>query len=80
MKKLIAKTQEGEEYLHSKLFAFFASTNAQKIVDALNKNQYKLNDGEKWHVYDYDYTQDFYVNLRIFIAKNGYIKIATLIP
>ena len=78
MKKLIAKTQEGREFFHSKKDAFFASANAQRIVDILNKNQYKLVAGEKWHIYDYDYTQDFYVNCRIFIAKNGHIKVAII--
>jgi hypothetical protein len=78
MKKLIAKTQEGKEYCHSKTNAFFASANAQKIADALNKNKYKLSDGEKWHVYDYDYTQEFYVNFRIFITRNGHVKVGCL--
>jgi D-lyxose ketol-isomerase len=78
MKKLIAKTQESKEYLHSKSNAFFANANAQKIADILNKNQYKLSDGEKWYVYDYDYTQDFYVGYRIFIARNGHVKVATI--
>jgi hypothetical protein len=78
MKKLIAKTQEGKEYFHSKTNAFFASTNAQRIADILNKNQYKLSDGGKWYVYDYDYTQDFYVNYRIFIARNGHVKVGCL--
>lgn len=40
---------------------YFASANAQKIADFLNKNKYKLSDGEKWYVYDYDFMQDFYV-------------------
>lgn len=74
MKKLIAKTQEGKEFFHSKKNTFFASTNAQKIADVLNKNKYQLQDGEKWFVYDYDYSQDFYVEHRIYIASNGQIK------
>lgn len=44
MKKLIAKAVIGKEYLHSKQNTFFASDNAQKIVDILNKNKYKLNE------------------------------------
>ena len=74
MKKLIAKTQEGKEFLHSKKNAFFASANAQKIADILNRNKYQLQDGEKWHVYDYDFMQDDYVQHRIYIASNGQIK------
>lgn len=73
MKKLIAKTTAGKEFLHSRVDAFFASNYAQKIADALNKNKYKLSGDEKWHVYDYDYSQDFYVNQSIFIS-NGRIK------
>jgi hypothetical protein len=78
MKKLIAKTQEGKEYIHSKTSAFFASAKAQRIADILNKNRYKLSDNEKWHVYDHDITQDFYVLKRIYISKNGSIKVAII--
>ena len=69
MKKLIAKTKEGIEFYHSKTDAFFAASNAQKIADTLNGNKYKLNDGEKWHVYDYDCSQDAYVTFNIYISK-----------
>ena len=78
MKKLVAKTSIGKEYLHSKENAFFASRNAQKIADILNKNNYKLKEGEKWHVYDYDFSQDFYVEHRIWISNKGKIKAAWL--
>jgi hypothetical protein len=78
MKKLIAKAVIGKEYLHSKQNTFFASDNAQKIVDILNKSKYKLNDGECWHVYDYDFMQDTYTEQRIYITNKGAIK-ATLI-
>jgi len=78
-KKLIAKTQEGTEYLHSKKDSFFASANAQRIADILNKNKYKLSDGEKWYVYDYDYMQSDYVSQRIYISKNGNVKAAYII-
>ena len=78
MKKLIAKTVEGKEFLHSKDNAYFVSANAQKIVDALNLYKYHLRENEKWYLYDYDFTQDFYVNKRIFISKDRQIKIALL--
>ena len=78
MKKLIAKTQEGKEFLHSKTNAFFANTNAQKIADALNKHNYELQDGEKWYVYDYDYSQENYVNYYVFISSNGKLKTKTV--
>ena len=78
MKKLIAKTVDGKEFLHSKDNAFFVLANAEKIVDALNLHRYHLQEGEKWHIYDYDFTQDFYVKRRIFISKDRQIKIALL--
>lgn len=78
MKKLIAKTRIGTEYIHSKRNAFFASANAQKIVDILNENGYKLNDGEMWHVYDFDFSQESYVFERIYIAKGGAVKAARI--
>lgn len=78
MKKLVAKTRTGKEYLHSRENVFFASRNAQKIADILNKNNYKLKDGEKWHVYDYDFSQDFYVEQRIWLSNKGKIKAAWL--
>lgn len=77
MKKLIAKTQEGKEYMHSKTYAFFANTNAQKIADTLNKHKAELKDGEKWHVYDYDFSQDSYVGYYLFIS-NGKLKTKTI--
>lgn len=74
MKKLIAKTVEGKEFMHSKNPAYFATkTSAQKIVDILNKNKYQLKDNEKWHVYDFDYMQTFYTFHKIYLYK-GVVK------
>ena len=78
MKKLIAKTRIGTEFLHSTKDAFFASANAQRIADILNENKYQLKDGEKWHVYDLDYSQTFYVDKRIFRSSDGSIKVASV--
>jgi hypothetical protein len=78
MKKLIAKTQNGSEYLHSKENCFFCSAKAEKITEILNANKYKLKDNEKWHMYDYDFSQDYYTYQKIYIAKNGNIKTATI--
>jgi len=78
MKKLIAKTRIGTEFLHSKTESFFASSNAQRIADILNQNKYHLADGEKWHVYDLDFSQTFYVDKRIFRSSNGSIKVASI--
>lgn len=72
MKKLIAKTQTGKEFFHSKTNAFFASeASAQKIADILNKNNYQLKEGEIWHVYDFDYTQEFYVTSKLYMYKGS---------
>lgn len=55
--KLIAMTNKGTEYLHSKTYAFFASDrSAKKICDILNKNRWKCNtELELWHVYDHEF-------------------------
>lgn len=60
--KLIAKTQKGLEFMHSRNDTFFApNSSAQKMCDILNKNKYHINnDSETWLVYDYDISQDLY--------------------
>ena len=78
MKKLIAKTTMGKEYLHSREYSFFASSNAKKIAEILNSNNYKIKENEKWYVYDFDFMQETYVNNRIFISKDGKIKSKSL--
>jgi len=79
MKKLIAITKTGAEFFHSKNNCFFASTRAETIADILNKNKYKISEGETWHVYDYDFMQDQYVINRININKNtGRLKITAI--
>lgn len=76
MKKLIAKTMVGKEYMHSRSHAYFADKHADQICAALNKARYKLKDGECWHVYDYDFTQDWYVEQAITLTKTGKIKLS----
>jgi phage antirepressor YoqD-like protein len=78
MKKLIAKTRIGTEFLHSTKDCFFASANAQRIADILNDNKYQIKDGEKWHVYDFDFSQSYYVDKRIFRSNTGAIKVASI--
>ena len=73
-KKLIAKSIIGKEFLHSRINAFYCKNNALKIADELNKQDYKLNDGETWHIYDADYTMDDYVEREIFMTRNGSVK------
>ena len=69
--KLIAKTQKGTEYFHSKKNAFFApNSSANKICKIMNDVKFRLeNDDEVWHVYDYDFTQEDYVGSRLSIYK-----------
>lgn len=78
MKKLIAKTIKGKEFLHSKENAFFTNNNDKKVLDILNKTGYKINNSnEVWHSYDYDFSQDYYVDKKIFMY-NGKLTISTL--
>jgi hypothetical protein len=43
-----------------------------------NKDWSHIKNNEIWHVYDYDFSQDYYVTKRIFMSKNGSIKVARL--
>jgi hypothetical protein len=77
MKKLIAKTTIGAEYSHSRNNSFFVSANAEKIAKILNDNNYLLNanNNEKWHVYDYDFSQENYCFKSINLTKKGSVKV-----
>ena len=77
--KLVAKTQNGTEFLHSKKNAFFApDSSANKICKIMNDVKFRIeNDNEMWHVYDYDFSQDMYVTGRLSIYK-GQVKLKTL--
>ena len=77
--KLIAKTQKGTEFLHSKKNAFFApDSSADKICKIMNDVKFRIeNENEVWHVYDYDFTQDMYVTGRLSIYK-GQVKLKSL--
>lgn len=56
MAKIIAKTRSGSEFIYSKNSAHKVSEkSAAAICKALNEHGFKLNDGEKWFVYDADY-------------------------
>lgn len=53
MKKIIAKTLEGREFIYSKNSAHAVpNASAAEICAALNANRYQLKDGEKWHIYE----------------------------
>jgi hypothetical protein len=77
--KLIAKTQKGTEFFHSKKNAFFApDSSANKICKIMNDVKFRIeNNNEVWHVYDYDFTQDDYVDSRLSIYK-GKVKLKPL--
>lgn len=76
MRKLIAKTIKGKEYIHSRSQAYFADKDADKICEALNKVKYQLKDDECWHVYDYDCNQTAYVEQVISLTRTGKIKLS----
>ena len=77
--KLIAKTQKGTEFLHSKKNAFFVQdSSAKKICKIMNDVKFRIeNENETWHIYDYDFTQDMYVTSRLSIYK-GQVKLKSL--
>ena len=76
MRKLIAKTIKGKEYIHSRSQAYFADKDADKICEALNAAKYQLKDGECWHVYDYDFTQEWYIEQVISLTRTGKVKLS----
>lgn len=68
--KLIAKTLIGTEFLHSRKECYFAPAgSAKRMADEMNKIGYKLNDGEKWHVYDYDWSMENYVCWQLYYYR-----------
>ena len=75
MRKLIAKTIIGKEYMHSRSHAYFADKDADKICEALNKARYQLKDGECWYVYDYGYAPA-YVEQAISLTRTGKVKLS----
>lgn len=77
--KLIAMTNKGIEYLHSRQNAFFVSDrSAKKICEIMNNVKFRIkNDSETWHVYDHDFTQDNYVYGK-FTIYNGVVKLKAL--
>ena len=77
--KLIAKTQKGKEFLHSKQNAFFApDSSANEICKVMNDVKFRLkSENELWFVYDYDFSQDLYVTGKLSIYK-GQINLKAL--
>lgn len=75
--KLIAKTQKGIEFFHSRKEAYFVSNaSAAKICEIMNNAKFRLkSENEVWHVYDYDFTQEYYASGKLRIYK-GNVKLA----
>lgn len=72
--KLIAKTVNGTEYLHSrKDCAFVSDTSARKICEVMNREKFRLKENEIWFVYDYDFTMSDYCEYKLSIYK-GIVK------
>lgn len=76
MRKMIAKTIEGQEFIYSRASAHSVPvSSAAKICKALNDARYNLKAGECWHVYEagqyeLDYTSAGYNR---FFIRNGRI-------
>ena len=58
MKKIIAKTNKGKEFMYYRAFTYQVSNaSAEIICKAMNDANYQLSDGELWKVYTVaDYT------------------------
>lgn len=60
MKKIIAKTHIGQEYIYSTRHCYAVSNAAaEAICKVINEIKWRLSDGEMWKVYeagDYEYT------------------------
>ena len=55
MRKIIAVTHTGSEYMYIRSSAHAVSAPiADLVCSALNRSGYKLKNGEKWHVYSVD--------------------------
>ena len=52
---IIAKTTEGREFMYSSRSAHAVpKASARKICDICNEYKYRIEDGEKWHIYEID--------------------------
>lgn len=71
MKKFVAITNEGSEYLYRSATAHNVPIKkAIAICGALNRCGYKLGPGEKWHVYN-DERDDVYAANQKFAIRSG---------
>ena len=77
IKKFIAISNKGSEYMFKKSIIIAVPTkSAQIIADALNKVNYQLKPGELWHVHDNDFYFDTLITHEIkSYRKNRNIKL-----
>ena len=76
---ILAKSVKDHEFLYNAKTAHKVSkANAEKIRDVLNGCNYKLKDGETWHIHDVSETYDnagAYASYQAFtINKKGIVK------
>lgn len=75
MRKVIAKSIKGKEYLYSRKECYSVSAKKAKLIcDTLNRLQWQLKDGETWFIHEIDDIEYKYCNavFQQFIAgKNG---------
>lgn len=80
MKKIIAKTIIGKEFMYGKSSAHAVpAASAHRICSALNNARFRLHEHETWHVYDAD---DFEIetsaaSYQKFFARSGRIYEST---
>lgn len=74
---IIAKTRPGQEYLYSPATAHKVSkASADYICKVCNHYNFKLKEGECWHVYEvgmYETAYD-YAQYQKFTVRNGIVK------
>jgi hypothetical protein len=76
MKKFVAKSVLGKEYLYSQKCAFIVpNKNAKRIMDTLNANHVALEKGEIWHIYDCNWYDEPYICYKINI-RGGKLRVS----
>ena len=78
MKKIIAKSIKGQEYLYSRKYSFSVSPKKAKIIcDTLNRIKLNINDSEIWFIHEIDDIEYQYTNacFQQFVAGKTGIKI-----
>ena len=70
-KKFVAIAPKGQEYIYKRSSMIGApAASAQRIADALNANNYQLQPGFIWHIYDNDFITNDYIFRTASIYKN----------